>query len=104
MEELSSLLVVAGAGGVVATFATVVLGLLISIYLNTRKEARPEEDEALVIPYSALMNGAAGGGGGQTLSIADVMRARAAMAAAGGGAPPDEKDKKDKPEIGGQYL
>ena len=105
MEELSTLLIVFGYGAGAGTFCASVLALLFAIFLNTRK-GREEDEEALVIPYSALAGGAMGGmGAPQQVSVSDVMRMRAAMAAAGG--PEEKKDddkKSDKPELGGNYI
>ena len=97
MEELSALLIVFGFGAGAGTLVAGVLALLVGIYLNTRKATNDDEDEAFVIPYSAL--GGMGGGGG--ISMADIQKARAAMAAGQGGAP---ADKKDADIGGGNYI
>ena len=96
MEELSALLIVFGFGAGAGTLVAGVLALLVGIYLNTRKATNDDEDEAFVIPYSAL--GGMGGGGG--ISAADIQRARAAMAGAGAGA----VEKKDADIGGGNYI
>lgn len=105
MEELSTLLIVFGYGAGAGTFCALVLALLFAIFLNTRKGKEDDNEEALVIPYSALTGGAMGGGAPQAMSIADVMRMRAAMGTDGGGDGDKKDDKKDnKPGLGGTYI
>lgn len=105
MEGLTECLVVLGYGIGLGVVLVTVLCLLIGTYLNTRNKGRDDnEDDALVIPYSALAGGLGGGGAPQTMTVADVMKMRAAYAQAQGGeaAPPEKKD--DKTEIGGNYI
>ena len=107
MGELGTVLIVFGYGAGVGVLCAVTLALIVGIYRNTRKGAEDDE-EALVIPYSALAGGMSGlgGGGPQAVSVADIMRMRAAMPG-GPGAPGEDKkddDKKDKDIGGGTYL
>lgn len=109
MDGLTECLVVLGYGIGIGVAGISGLCLLIGIYFNTRNNKQEAENEdSLVIPYSALVGGLGGGGGGapQVISAHDIMRMRAAaMAAAGGPEEKKDEDKKETKDIGGgQYI
>ena len=100
MVALNTLLVAGTLAFSAGVLVTVLLGLLIAIYRNTKKDE--EEDRGIyTIPASALMSGGGPPGGGmnglmQLYHAAQVSKAAEEAEAA----------KKDKPEaaLGGQYL
>ena len=98
MVVMNTLLVVGTLAFIGGVLVTVLLGLLIAIYRNTRKDE--EETGSYLIPAGALMGGPHGGGGmgGLGQLYAAAQAAKAAEEAAAG------KKEPEKAEIGGQYI
>ena len=94
--DISILLLVAIAvgGGIIST---VVIGLLVFILIQLKKEPQPEEDEVVTFP-------GIGYPGGVRINLADMQRA-AAMTSAQTAAEAEEKTSSNKPEAsGGTYI
>jgi hypothetical protein len=95
MVELEAALLVGLLSFGVGVVVTLVLGLLICVYLNTRQKDDDDDDGGYVMPLSALMGGGQPGGMGG-ITPADIQRAAAAVAAS--------KDKAPDAPKGGNYI
>ena len=102
MVALNTLLIAGTLAFSAGVLVTVLLGLLVAIYRNTRKDDE-EEQGVYTIPASALMGGPPGGGGGGMGGLMQLYQAAQEAKASQDAA---EVAKKDKPEaaLGGQYL
>lgn len=100
MVELNTLLIAGTLAFSAGALITVLIGLLVAIYRNTRKN--DDEDNGIyTIPASALMGGPPGGGGG---GMGGLMQLYQAAQHAKEAEEAGKKDDKPKADLGGQYL